>query len=207
MSIERKKHRGRKPKTNEYNSIFSQRLRELIDKNNLTLPELAIQINTTRQSIGQWKNGDTVPNIIILKSIAEYFNVSADYLLGISKYKTSETANVGYITGLSAVSISKLNHIATSCQSNKYDFYKMIEYLLSWDRLKEFSTMYVKYLKSRADKVTTLDTDGNEDEFSLKYIRLMSLQHLFNDFIEFSDDFESVGRNAWQEKNGIYSQI
>ena len=91
--------------------------------------------------------------------------------------------------------------------SNKYDFYKMIEYLLFWDRLKEFSTMYVKYLKSRDDKATTLDTDGNEDEFSLKYVRLMSLQHLFNDFIEFSDDFESVGRNAWQEKNGIYSQI
>lgn len=45
-----------------------------------------MQINTTRQSIGQWKNGDTVPNIIMLKSIAEFFNVSADYLLVYRKY-------------------------------------------------------------------------------------------------------------------------
>lgn len=186
---------------------ISKKIKELREQNNITQNKLANDLFIKQQTVAQWENGSRALKADSIISLAKYFNVSADYLLGISEYKTSETANVGYITGLSAVSISKLNHIATSCQSNKYDFYKMIEYFLSWDRLKEFSTMYVKYLKSRADKVTTLDTDGNEDEFSLKYIRLMSLQHLFNDFIEFSDDFESVGRNAWQEKNGIYSQI
>lgn len=188
-------------------SAIGERIKALRISKKLTQAELAQALNVKRQTVAQWENQERDLKTGAIISLAKYFNVSADYLLGISEYKTSETANVGYITGLSAVSISKLNHIATSCQSNKYDLYKMIEYFLSWDRLKEFSTMYVKYLKSRADKVTTLDTDGNEDEFSLKYIRLMSLQHLFNDFIEFSDDFESVGRNAWQEKNGIYSQI
>ena len=129
---------------------------------------MAQALNVKQQTVAQWENQERDLKTGAIISLAKYFNVSTDYLLGISEYETSETANVGYITGLSAVSISKLNHIATSCQSNKYDFYKMIEYLLFWDRLKEFSTMYVKYLKSRDDKATTLDTDGNEDEMILK---------------------------------------
>ena len=109
MAKEIKSNRGRKPKTNDYNSVFAQRLRDLIDERNLTLPELAEQLNTTRQSIGQWKNGDTVPNIIMLKTIAEYFNVSADYLIGIEDYKTHEAASVGALTGISEDNIKWLN--------------------------------------------------------------------------------------------------
>lgn len=109
MSKEIKSNRGRKPKTNEYNSAFAQRLRDLIDERKLTLPELAEQLNTTRQSIGQWKNGDTVPNIIMLKTIAEYFNVSSDYLIGIDDCRTHKTTDVKAVTGLSEDNIKWLN--------------------------------------------------------------------------------------------------
>ncbi len=108
MSKEIKSNRGRKPKTNDYNSVFAQRLRDLIDERNLTLPELAKQLNTTRQSIGQWKNGDTVPNIIMLKTIAEYFNVSADYLIGIEDCKTHTVSNISDQIGLSEKTIKNL---------------------------------------------------------------------------------------------------
>ncbi len=115
MSKEIKTNRGRKPKNTDYNSVFAQRFRDLIKDNNLTLPELAEHLNTTRQSIGQWKNGDTVPNIIMLKTIAEYFNVSADYLIGIESGKTHESTNIREKIKLNDKSIEVLQALPELC--------------------------------------------------------------------------------------------
>lgn len=144
MSKEIKSNRGRKPKTNEYNSVFAQRLRDLIDEHKLTLPELAEQLNTTRQSIGQWKNGDTVPNIIMLKAIAEYFNVSADYLIGIEKYTTHAAESIGASTGLSEDNIQWLNTCIEGYSehpnSAQKKFFDILNTLL--DTLREHSIIH-----------------------------------------------------------------
>lgn len=41
--------------------------------------------------MGKWANVETVPDIIDLKKLAKYFNVSADYLLGLTNNKTTDT--------------------------------------------------------------------------------------------------------------------
>ena len=63
--------------------IFSERLRELRKEKNLSMKQLAIKLNTTDAAISNWENGINEPKISYLKAMAEFFNVSADYLLGL----------------------------------------------------------------------------------------------------------------------------
>ena len=62
-------------------SIFAQRLRELRQEKGLSMKQLAKELNTTDAAVSNWENEINEPKISYLKAIAQYFNVSADYLL------------------------------------------------------------------------------------------------------------------------------
>lgn len=64
-------------------SIFAQRLRELRQEKGLSMKQLAKALDTTDAAISNWENEINEPKISYLKAIAQYFGVSADYLLGI----------------------------------------------------------------------------------------------------------------------------
>lgn len=64
-------------------SIFAQRLRELRQEKGLSMKQLAKELNTTDAAVSNWENEINEPRISYLKAIAQYFNVSADYLLGL----------------------------------------------------------------------------------------------------------------------------
>ena len=64
-------------------SIFAQRLRELRQEKGLSMKQLAKELNTTDAAVSNWENEINEPKISYLKAIAKYFNVSADYLLGL----------------------------------------------------------------------------------------------------------------------------
>ena len=63
--------------------VFAERLRELRQERNLSMKQLARELNTTDAAISNWENGINEPKISYLKLIAEFFGVSADYLLGL----------------------------------------------------------------------------------------------------------------------------
>lgn len=64
-------------------SIFATRLRELRIEKGLSMKQLAKALNTTDAAISNWENGINEPKISYLKSIALYFGVTSDYLLGL----------------------------------------------------------------------------------------------------------------------------
>ena len=64
-------------------SIFAQRLRELRQEKGLSMKQLAKELNTTDAAVSNWENEINEPKISYLKALAQYFNVSADYLLGL----------------------------------------------------------------------------------------------------------------------------
>lgn len=66
-------------------SIFAERLRELRTDKNLSMKQLAKLINVTDAAISNWENDINEPKITYLKIIAEFFGVSADYLIGLEK--------------------------------------------------------------------------------------------------------------------------
>lgn len=62
---------------------FHKRLFSLRKKKNISQMELAEALNISRQTLSKWENGTIMPDATNLVSIAKYFEVSVDYLLGI----------------------------------------------------------------------------------------------------------------------------
>lgn len=58
------------------------RLKELRKKNNVTLQKLADYLHIANSAISQYENEKREPSFEIVAKIADYFNVSIDYLLG-----------------------------------------------------------------------------------------------------------------------------
>lgn len=63
-------------------SRFSDRLKELRTSNGLTMEQLGKNIGSTRGTIGNFENGNKKPSLDMLIKIADYFDVSVDYLIG-----------------------------------------------------------------------------------------------------------------------------
>ena len=63
--------------------IFAQRLKELRHDKSLCMKQLAKELNTSDAAISNWENGINEPKISYIVSIAKFFNVSTDYLLGL----------------------------------------------------------------------------------------------------------------------------
>ena len=61
---------------------FSERLKELRLSKGLTMEQLGKEIETTRGTIGNFENGNKKPSLDMLIKIANYFDVSIDYLVG-----------------------------------------------------------------------------------------------------------------------------
>lgn len=57
------------------------RLKELRKKKGVTQLRLAIELNTTQNTISRYETGEHEPGIAELLKLADYFNVSVDYLL------------------------------------------------------------------------------------------------------------------------------
>jgi transcriptional regulator with XRE-family HTH domain len=61
---------------------FSERLKQLRTNKELTQRELAKLLNLSNGSIAMYETGKREPDFNILEKIADFFNVSVDYLLG-----------------------------------------------------------------------------------------------------------------------------
>lgn len=61
---------------------FSQRLKELRKEKGMTQDDLGKQISKTRSTIAGYETERKEPDYATLLSIAEYFHVTTDYLLG-----------------------------------------------------------------------------------------------------------------------------
>ena len=108
---------------NGYDSLFAKRLMELLEENKVTQSVVAMKIGVSRQAISQYCNGQTIPTADKLRQLAEYFHVSADYLLGLSGAKTNDpdAAFIADYTGLSAEAIEELH----TCLEEKKRFDSM----------------------------------------------------------------------------------
>lgn len=90
---------------------FSSRFLQLCAQEEKALSQWGAIFHTTRQTISNWQTGESVPDIIKLADIAQYFGVSTDYLLGLSDTKSPDAgakAAVEY-TGLSEEAVERLH--------------------------------------------------------------------------------------------------
>lgn len=69
------------------NNTISLRIKELRISLNLTQAEFAESINTTQAALSGYERGDRTPSLDILINIAQKYNVSIDWLCGLSDSK------------------------------------------------------------------------------------------------------------------------
>ena len=67
---------------------FPSRLREIMEDRNKHQQDVSEHIGTTRQMVGRYKDGSTFPDVLTLTKLCEYFNVSADWFLGLESART-----------------------------------------------------------------------------------------------------------------------
>lgn len=65
---------------------FAERLKELRTEKNLNQVELSVEIGVSKGIISLWENGLREPGMYSLIQLAKFFEVSIDYLVGISDY-------------------------------------------------------------------------------------------------------------------------
>ena len=61
---------------------FAERLRALRNAKQLTLKEFSKEIGRPPQSINNWEMAGSSPSLETLWQLADYFDVSMDYLMG-----------------------------------------------------------------------------------------------------------------------------
>jgi transcriptional regulator with XRE-family HTH domain len=67
---------------NTSKSIFSERLKEILKEKDISIRKLALAIGRDPSVIFRYTTGERQPSADILLEIANFFNVSTDYLLG-----------------------------------------------------------------------------------------------------------------------------
>lgn len=94
-------------------SCFKKRFAELRAQSGLSQSKLGKVLSLSPATIGYYENGDRLPDIETAARIAEYFNVSADYLLGLSDTMSTEhdMKTTCEVTGLSEDTIKALQEI------------------------------------------------------------------------------------------------
>jgi len=64
---------------------FGKTILELRKKKNVTQEDIAAQLGVTAAAVSKWENGYTLPDILMLCALADYFQVTTDELLGRAK--------------------------------------------------------------------------------------------------------------------------
>ena len=75
--------------------MVADRIKTLREQKGFTQAELSRQLGITRSSVNAWEMGISVPSTQYVVELANIFNVSTDYLLGVD---TTATVNVSGLT-------------------------------------------------------------------------------------------------------------
>lgn len=105
--------RVKKECQDQYNTAFAQRLRELLNAPGMSQSQLADYIGVTRQAVSSYSLGTSVPDIQKFEKIADFFQVSTEYLLGRSSIKKADAtkqAAAEYL-GLSEEAIDAIHRL------------------------------------------------------------------------------------------------
>lgn len=101
-----------KKQVDKYNSPFAFSLRRLMEDRNVSQADIASKIEVTPQTVSQYYNGISEPSYNNLVRIADYLNVSTDYLLGRTGDPNRQTSAVDEL-GLDPFVINRIRQIKT----------------------------------------------------------------------------------------------
>lgn len=71
--------------------MFSELLKRLRTENGVTQPQLAEALGVSKGNVADWETGKSLPGYKAIIKLAKYFDVSADYILGLSALPKTPT--------------------------------------------------------------------------------------------------------------------
>ena len=64
--------------------VFKERLRELRTEKGLNQREFSKILNIAQPTLCRWETGEREPDLATIEKICKYFDVTSDYLIGLS---------------------------------------------------------------------------------------------------------------------------
>ena len=76
--------------------IVAKNITELRKKHGITQAELAEKLNYSDKAVSKWERGESIPDVAVLKNIADIFSVKIDYL--VTEEHTDESLEIPKIS-------------------------------------------------------------------------------------------------------------
>ncbi|MGN1457413.1 MAG: helix-turn-helix domain-containing protein, partial [Acutalibacteraceae bacterium] len=167
------------------NQIIGSRISNLRKQANEKQEDLAKVIKCNRASLANYENGKRMIDINRLIMIAEHYNTTTDYLLGLSDVSTTDVdiKQVCDYTGLSEIAVQELNDENVKIQDDE-DISIYSEIMSRF--IEECSSDFVRYIDEYdvCNWVSDLlQNDMNSSEYvDKKSLALFKLINLVTDF-------------------------
>lgn len=97
--------------------MFGEKLAKLRESRLLTQEQFGKRIGVSKQTVSNWENEYVLPSVEKLIRIANFFKVSADYLLGLDDTATTEDRVIIDVTGLNNKEIIHLTLLVDDLRS------------------------------------------------------------------------------------------
>ncbi|VIF92291.1 transcriptional regulator [Clostridioides difficile] len=125
--------------------MFGERLKELRLKSKLKQSELGEKIGVSASTIGMYEQGRRFADQSTLIKLAEYFNVTTDYLLGFAKTSYSVNANIPEISSIVCEDTSIYDILDKKKEINSLE--DINKFLESTDYNNEVKEVLKKYIQ------------------------------------------------------------
>lgn len=133
-------------------NILGTRLKELREEMNKTQKDIAKVFGITNFQLSRYESGQSNPDPDLIKKFAEYYDVSTDYLLGLTNLKNYQVFENAGITNEEYENLS-------AYQKEVVDFFLTRENLHFYDRpkrlldaLEQFEIFYEYWKKQQEQK-------------------------------------------------------
>lgn len=162
--------------------MFDNRLIILREELNLSKREAAEKLNLPYTTYSNYENDEREPNSEMLIKISQFYNVSVDFLLGLTPIRKKENEHMCEVLGLSEKSIEHLKEMATyrfdEPQKKNYQLTEAIDFLLKNDKYNELiSTLSRYYAIIRYDNEIKRPIPKEVDELIHKCMNTLPKYH------------------------------
>ena len=105
---------------------MESRIKQLREKRGLIQEILAAELGITQQMLSKYERDVTLIKVDILKKIATYFNVTTDYLLGVSDVKRDLQRQMKMNETLDEYYDFRINELESILNDKKSKYFKLI---------------------------------------------------------------------------------
>ncbi len=135
--------------------MIGERLKQLRIKNGLKQQELANMFGLSSGTISFYESEQRKPDIEFIVAVAKYFDVSTDYLLGLTNATDKENIDISKVTGLNDFSLTILEQSLKETNNAAAEVIDTV--ICGGDFLR-----FVNLINDKKEKKPTIDIDWSD---------------------------------------------